>query len=274
MPLPLIIQAQENRPRIAITASEGVFTYQDLLDRSGQVASLLLQGKEDLQEARIAFIVPSGFNYVAIQWGIWRSGGIAVPLCTSHPKPELEYVIDDTQASVVIAHPQFEPILRSLAEEKGCRFISTTEICPGNITALPEIISDRRALILYTSGTTGKPKGVVLTHDNIQSQVTSLIEAWGWTSSDRILHVLPLHHIHGIVNVLTCALWIGAECHLLPKFDAQKVWNHFMADNLTLFMAVPTIYVKLIACWENADSQTQQKMSAASKKMRLMVSRT
>ena len=272
MPLPLILQAQENTHKTAIIATEGAFTYQDLLDNSHQVASLLLQEKEDLQEERIAFIVPSGFNYVAIQWGIWRSGGIAVPLCTSHPQPELEYVIDDTQASVIIAHPQFEPTLASLAEAKGCRFISTTEIFQENITPLPEVKSDRRALILYTSGTTGKPKGVVITHNNIQSQVTSLIKAWGWTSSDRILHVLPLHHIHGIVNVLTCALWIGAECHMLPKFDAATVWNRFMAGNLTLFMAVPTIYVKLIAFWENGDSQTQQKMSDACKQMRLMVS--
>jgi malonyl-CoA/methylmalonyl-CoA synthetase len=272
MPLNLITNAQNNPEKTAIVASEGVFSYQDLLDHSHQVATILLHNKTDLQEERIAFIVPSGFNYVAIQWGIWRSGGIAVPLCISHPKPELEYVLDDTQALTVIAHPNYKDTIKAIALEKGCRFISTREIFGGKTTKLPNIDSDRRALILYTSGTTGKPKGVVLTHKNIEAQVTSLISAWGWHPDDRILHVLPLHHIHGIVNVLTCALWIGAQCHMLTKFNAEEVWNKFMEGELTLFMAVPTIYVKLINYWENAQPQKQERMSAVCRKIRLMVS--
>ena len=223
MNLPLIARAKENEERIAIVATEGTFTYRDLLQASGQVGTYLLSNTQDLQEQRVAFIVPSGFEYVAIQWGVWRAGGIAVPLCVSHPRPELEYVVADSGASIVIAHPQFEALLRPVAEERGLRFILTQEIFSGNIGLLPEVELDRRALILYTSGTTGKPKGVVTTHRNIQAQVTSLISAWEWTSTDRILHVLPLHHIHGIVNVLTCALWAGAECHMMVKFDAQEV---------------------------------------------------
>ena len=129
-------------------------------------------------------------------------------------------------------------------------------------------------MILYTSGTTSKPKGVVTTHQNIQAQVTSLISAWGWTSEDRILHVLPLHHIHGIINVLTCSLWAGAKCEMLTKFDAQTVWARIIEGNLTLFMAVPTVYTKLITAWEAAPPDRQKAMSAACAKMRLMVSGT
>ncbi len=193
-------------------------------------------------------------------------------MCVSHPKPELDYVIADSGASIIIAHPDFEAVLRPIAQERNLRFIITSETLPETIGLLPEIDIARRALILYTSGTTGKPKGVVTTHQNIQAQVTSLISAWGWTASDRILHVLPLHHIHGIINVLTCALWAGAECHMLAKFDAQKVWHRISDGDLTLFMAVPTIYVKLIAAWENADSDRQKSMSDGCAKMRLMVS--
>ena len=143
--------------------------------------------------------------------------------------------------------------------EQNLRFILTSETLPSDIGRLPQVDITRRALILYTSGTTGKPKGVVTTHENIQAQVTSLITAWEWTSSDRILHVLPLHHIHGIINVLTCALWAGAECHMLSKFDAEIVWQRICDGDLTLFMAVPTIYVKLIAAWEAANSDTPKK---------------
>ena len=270
--LSLINQAQKHLDRLAIIAEEGSFTYQDLLNYSHQVASVLLSQKTDLNQARIAFMIPSGFDYVATQWGIWRSGGIAVPICNKHPRPELEYVIDDTQADVIIAHPDYESTLRSIATEKGCRFWLTTELVSKNLAQLPDVDNDRRAMILYTSGTTGKPKGVVITHNNIKSQVTSLVEAWGWQKNDRILHVLPLHHIHGIVNILTCALWVGATCQMLRKFNATQVWRCLQTGKLTLFMAVPTIYVKLISYWQQADSQTQQQMSAGCQNMRLMVS--
>jgi malonyl-CoA/methylmalonyl-CoA synthetase len=278
--LPLITRAQEYNEKIAIVTADRAFTYRDLLHKSSQIATGLLQDAEDLQEQRVAFLIPPGFEYVATQWGIWRAGGIAVPLCISHPRPELEYVITNSGASIIIAHPNFEAILRSLAQEHNLRFILTSETLPERVDRLPEVDITRRALILYTSGTTGKPKGVVTTHHNIQAQVTSLITAWEWTSSDRILHTLPLHHIHGIVNVLTCALWAGAECYMLSKFDPEVVWNRICEGDLTLFMAVPTIYVKLIAAWENASSDSpaktlrdrQKTMTAGCAKMRLMVS--
>ncbi|MCF2149114.1 acyl-CoA synthetase [Desmonostoc muscorum LEGE 12446] len=272
MNLPLITRAQEHNDKIAIATTQGVFTYGDLLHTSSQIATSLLENGDDLHEERVAFLIPSGFEYVATQWGIWRAGGIAVPLCVSHPRPELEYVITNSRASIIVAHPDFEDTLQAIAKSQNLRFILTTETLPSNVSRLPEVDITRRALILYTSGTTGKPKGVVTTHENIQAQVTSLVTAWEWTSSDRILHVLPLHHIHGIVNILTCALWAGAECHMLSKFDAGVVWNRICDGDLTLFMAVPTIYVKLIAAWKNAESEQQKSMSAGCGKMRLMVS--
>jgi malonyl-CoA/methylmalonyl-CoA synthetase len=270
--LPLIERAKTYEKSIAIVANEGTFTYQDLLDTSAQVATLLLDGKEDLQEQRVAFLIPSGFQYVTSLWGIWRAGGIATPLCVSHPQPELEYVVADSGASIIIAHPDFADLLRPIAMERGLRFILTLDMVSTDICLLPEVSLTRRGLILYTSGTTGKPKGVVTLHQNIQAQVTSLVSAWEWTSKDRILHVLPLHHIHGIINVLVCALWSGAECLMLTKFDVKIVWQHIINSNLTLFMAVPTIYVKLINAWESADLELQQKMSEGCAQMRLMVS--
>ncbi|MFN6559345.1 MAG: acyl-CoA synthetase [Nostoc sp. ChiSLP01] len=272
MNLPLITRAQEHNEKIAIATTQGVFTYRDLLYTSSQIATNLLENADDLHEERVAFLIPPGFEYVATQWGIWRAGGIAVPLCVSHPRPELEYVITNSGASIIIAHPDFEDTLQAIAKSQNLRFILTSQTLPSNIGNLPKVDIKRRALILYTSGTTGKPKGVVTTHENIQAQVTSLVTAWEWTSSDRILHVLPLHHIHGIINILSCALWAGAECHMLSKFDAEVVWNRICEGDLTLFMAVPTIYVKLIAAWENAKSERQKSMSAGCKKMRLMVS--
>lgn len=272
MNFPLVAQAQKYKERIAIVAREGTFTYQELLDKSAQVATALLEGAEDLEEQRVAFLIGPGFEYVAVQWGIWRAGGIAVPLCSVHPPAELAYVIDDAAATMIIAHPDFEQSLHPLASARNLRFLLTGAVFPSEVKPLPAVDLTRRALMLYTSGTTGKPKGVVTSHGNIQAQVTSLIEAWEWNSDDRILHVLPLHHIHGIVNVLTCALWAGAQCHILEKFVAEKVWQRFGEGDITLFMAVPTIYAKLIAAWEAAESDRQAIWSAGCAKMRLMVS--
>jgi len=126
--------------------------------------------------------------------------------------------------------------------------------------------------MVYTSGTTGKPKGVVTTHANLSAQITALIEAWGWTAADRILLVLPLHHVHGIVNVVCCALWAGAGCAILPRFDAGDTWRRIATGQLTLFMAVPTIYARLIAAWEAAPPEAREAMSAGCRAMRLMVS--
>jgi malonyl-CoA/methylmalonyl-CoA synthetase len=270
--LPLIARAETYGDKIALIAPEGQFTYAQLLAASSQAATCLLAGAVDLQEARVAFLVPSGFTYIASQWAIWRAGGMAVPLAISHPRPELEYVIVDADAAIVIAHPECEERLRPVAEALGRRFLSTTELFDLPAGPLPALEPDRRAMILYTSGTTGKPKGVVSTHANLQAQVTGLIEAWGWRSDDQILHVLPLHHTHGIVNVLTCALWAGATCEMLPDFEAAQVWERFVHGRLTLFMAVPTIYNRLITFYDQASPEEQQVMAQACRKFRLMVS--
>ena len=127
-------------------------------------------------------------------------------------------------------------------------------------------------MILYTSGTTGRPKGVTSTHKNIQSQIETLVKAWKWKQNDHILQILPLHHVHGIINILSCALWSGAICEMLPNFDSKIVWQHFVQSNFTLFMAVPTIYSRLISAWEESSPEQRKLWSEACSKMRLMVS--
>ena len=272
-PIPLITRAEGFADRTAIIASEGAFTYAQLLSDSAAVASCLLDGESDLAEARVAFLTPPGYHYVATLWGVWRAGGVTVPLATSHPKPELAYMIDDSGATIVIAHPSFEETLRPLAEERGLRFFLTTDILSTSPTApLPDVDPERRAMIIYTSGTTNRPKGVVSLHTTIQAQMTSLVEAWGWSAADRILHVLPLHHIHGIVNVLGCALWSGAVCEMLPSFDANAVWDRIERGGLSLFMAVPTIYARLVQAWNAAPPERRQTLTAACADLRLMVS--
>jgi malonyl-CoA/methylmalonyl-CoA synthetase len=103
----IFANAEFHQERRAILSPEGAFSYRQLLEASTKIASCLLAGKTDLRETRVAFLIPPGFQYVATQWGIWRAGGIAVPLCVSHPQPELEYGLVDSEAEIIIAHPDF-----------------------------------------------------------------------------------------------------------------------------------------------------------------------
>ncbi len=268
----LVDRARDHAGRVAVISGQDAFTYEQLLEASACVASCILDGRDDLRETRVAFQEPPGFEYAAVQWGIWRAGGIAVPLSMDHPAPELEYVIDDAGAGIVIAHADYEERVRCLAQRRGIPFLLGNEALRVNPARLPEVNPARRAMILYTSGTTGRPKGVVTTHNNIRAQIECLIEAWEWNARDRILSVLPLNHVHGIINVLLCAFWAGAACDILPRFDADRVWARIAEGDLTLFMAVPTIYVKLIRAWEKASSAACMAMGEGCSRMRLMVS--
>ena len=269
----LIQRAHGRVERTAIVSDGREYTYAHLLEASASVARQLLGNLDDLNEARVAFLLPAGFDYVAVQWGIWRAGGIAVPLCDKHPLPSIRYVLDDTNAAILVYSGTFDALLAPLADRDGLRLIRLEEMTVTQQTgALPQVDARRRAMILYTSGTTGRPKGVVTTHANLSAQVLSLVEAWKWVPGDYIVNVLPLHHVHGIVNVLCCALWSGACCEFLPKFDADEVFDRFGRGNITLFMAVPTIYHKLIARWNELDEAGKSALTHALSGLRLMVS--
>lgn len=269
---PLVARAGAHPARTAVVDPTGTFSYRDLEIASSHIASGLLRGRPDLEEGRVAFLVPPGFAYVAVQWGIWRAGGVAVPLAISHPRPELDHVIRDAEVETVVVSPKFAEALRPVATQVGARFVTTSEVPNTPAVRLPDLGADRRAMMVYTSGTTGKPKGVVTTHGNLAAQIASLVAAWEWTPEDRILLVLPLHHVHGIVNVLGCALWSGACVEMLERFDAEVAWGRLASGELTLFMAVPTIYRKLIASWEAAAPDVRRARSEGCGRLRLMVS--
>jgi len=243
-----------------------------LLEASEKLASSLLNDREDLKEEPVAFMVTPGFDYVRVLWGVWKAGGIAVPLCISHPAPALEHVLDDTKCSTVVASPALAHALEPLCHRRGIR-LNVLNNWPGDFRRkLPQVFPQRRAMILYTSGTTNLPKGVVTTHKSIEAQITTLTSAWKWSSSDHVLCTLPLHHIHGIINVVSCSLWSGACCEFLPAFSAGDVFEVFRRKKVNVFMAVPTIYFKLIAAWESLPAGGQKELSAIMRSMRLMVS--
>src|SRR5262252_2778620 len=222
----LLARAHQHAGRPAIIDSTGRYTYDALLRSSWQVAAALLDGGDELRQERVAFLITPGYSWVAVLWGIWRAGGIAAPLPLGAPADELEYILDDTQAAAVVFDDANEKLLRALSARRHSRAYSWGKMLAYvAASALPAIRGERRAMILYTSGTTSRPKGAVTTHANNTAQIMSLVEAWGWSADDRIPLCLPLHHVHGIINIVSCALWSGAMCRMLPRFDADTVWD-------------------------------------------------
>jgi malonyl-CoA/methylmalonyl-CoA synthetase len=271
----MVERARTFAGRVALDAPDGEWTYDTLLNTSAAVSARLRDGIDDLAEKRVAYLIEPGGGHVASLWGIWRAGGIAVPLAVSHPRAELEHVLTDSGASTIIADAVHRPDIEELARTHGLRIIdapAAPAIAPGPHDDRLAIDEARRSLIVYTSGTTGKPKGAVHTHGSIRAQIEMLVEAWGWSAADRTLLVLPLHHVHGLVNVVCCALWCGARCDVLPRFDADATMSRMESGSLTVFMAVPTVYSRLISLHDEAPPDRRARMSDGCRRMRLMVS--
>ena len=176
-------------------------------------------------EERIAFIIPPGFEYVSLKLGVWMAGGVSVPLGLTHSPRGIEYVVRDSGAETVVFHPDLAHKLEGASFGAGVRLRRLPDVLLPARGELPPVREERRAMIIYTSGTTSKPKGVVSTHLNIKAQINSMTEAWEWSAGDSILNVLPLHHLHGILNVVLCSLWSGARCVMMNGFSPRGVWD-------------------------------------------------
>jgi malonyl-CoA/methylmalonyl-CoA synthetase len=270
--LPLIARARSHAGSVAFRSASAVHTYEELLERSEALAAALLAGEADLNETRVALLVSPGFEYAAAQWAIWRAGGINIPMCLSATISEWEYALTDSGAGFLMADATMAAKISPLCGRLGVRLVDVASVSSTPAQPLPEISPERRAMILYTSGTTSRPKGVVTTHANVQAQIESLVSAWEWSEADRIPSFLPLHHIHGVINVTGCALWSGATIEPFQRFDAATILDRVRADAYTIFMAVPTIYVKLIQAIETLSTADRMSIVGGFARMRLMVS--
>lgn len=257
--------------RPALRDHDRTLTYSELLTLSARLAGQLLGERGDLEEERIAFIAPASIDYAVMQWGIWRAGGIAVPLNTGASEDELAHVFETADIRRALAPAPWHSKIQDLCRRHGLELM---DVASGGDTppSLPNLEPERNAMMVFTSGTTSKPKGVVTSHDNIRAQVETLVTAWEWRQEDAIPLFLPLHHVHGIVNVLTCALWSGAKVETFPSFDTGRILDRVADKAYTLFMAVPTIYVKLIQALEAMPEPERNRCCRGFAAMRLMVS--
>jgi len=230
--------------KVILSDKNGEYTTSQIYNATQFLLSDAFAG-QSFAGKRICILCNPGVSYVSSMLAGWMSGATVVPMCITHPPAELQHVIEDAQPSLIIADADLKPLLPPTrikiitpAFQKAIR-----EYVPANYTTPLPVDA---AMMLYTSGTTGKPKGVVHNHASLAAQIECLVDAWKWTEDDRILHFLPLHHTHGIINKWLCAMWVGARCDMMQKFDAEEVLDRISKEKYSVFMAVPTVYVKLM----------------------------
>tara|TARA_R110002003_G_scaffold242_5_gene17265 strand:+ start:1771 stop:3579 length:1809 start_codon:yes stop_codon:yes gene_type:complete len=286
------------------------FTYGELVNDVAAAKDKLQRNcnGQSAEGQRISFLVENGYDYVGAHssvtilqeriltlfvvtlLSILAAHAIAVPLSPTFPAHELRYIIDQSESLMLLFSEKFQgyadDVLKEGMETKPINY-KQEKIMMGktdDYVTLEEPTSDKGGMMLYTSGTTSRPKGVLLQQDVLTAQSRSLLEAWNYSKDDVLLHVLPLHHIHGTVNALLTPLFAGSTIEFQFPFNATAVWQRLAAPFLpnpdptkraiTFLTVVPTIYTRLLSSHPTLppDVQAASKTALHPSNMRLNIS--
>ena len=228
-----------------------VVTYDELAARSAQIAHALL-ATGCTRGDRVAVQTDKHWQVLALYLGCLRAGLVYLPLNTGYQRAELAYFFGDAEPRVIVCRPDARETIEALApgaavftlDDDGGTLCVAAEGEPASFATVASAPDDLAA-ILYTSGTTGRSKGAMLSHRNLASNAVTLVEEWGFTRGDVLLHALPVYHVHGLFVAVHCALLSGSRMLWLPKFDAAEVVA--LLPHATAMMGVPTFYTRLLA---------------------------
>ncbi|MCZ6617625.1 MAG: malonyl-CoA synthase [Gammaproteobacteria bacterium] len=245
------------------------WSYGDIGRLAGKIAGVLIDHGVSPGD-RVLVQVEKSPEAVGLYLGCLQVGGVYVPINSAYTIEEVAYFVEDAQPGLFVCRGRDEAALRLIAPNLAILslgadgtgslmgFVAATE-------ALDEVVprdASDTAAILYTSGTTGRSKGAMLTNDNLASNALTLADYWGWRDDDVLLHALPIFHVHGLFVALHCAMLRGTAMIFLPGFDAREVIRQLPAA--TVMMGVPTFYTRLL---ENEDFSSE-----VCRNMRLFIS--
>ncbi|KAK2805196.1 hypothetical protein FQN51_000719 [Onygenales sp. PD_10] len=253
-----------------------VLRAQDRLAQCG-AAGVALRG------APVAFLAENSYDYVVTLLSILACDGIALPLSPSFPVGELRYILDNSQTGILLATEKYakkahELLQADLEKTPRVRVLEKIKVGADPVAQVrfQEPANPQGGMMLYTSGTTNRPKGVLIPQSALAAQASSLVEAWSYSPADRLLHLLPLHHIHGTVNAILAPLLAGSSIEFMFPFNPTSVWtrlaapfqnnntnNNNPAEKITFLTAVPTIYNRLLSTHPSLPPTTQHAARTA-----------
>ena len=252
--------------KVALETPEGKsYTYSDLRCESAKAANALVSvgcKKGDRVSVQVAKSPQALFLYL----GCLRAGLVFHPLNTGYKKHELDYFLSNAEPAVVVCDTADQPVMQELASKHGIPVVLTLNsdgsgslservVCADSEFATVGCAPDDLASLLYSSGTTGVPKGIMLTHQNLSSNGRTLVEYWGFSDRDVLLHALPIFHVHGLFVAVSCVLLAGASMRWLSGFQIDQVLAEL--PHSTVMMGVPTYYTRLLADDRFGDGLTQ-----------------
>ncbi len=244
-----------NPDKILLEAGDGArLNYAGMLELTGRIANtLVLRGVEPGD--RVAVQVEKSPTNLMLYLATLRAGAVYLPLNTAYTLAELDYFIGDAEPKVVVCDPSKRDGLLPIANKYGVAAVETLDVkghgslpdaaakAPTEFADVPRDENDLAA-ILYTSGTTGRSKGAMLTHRNLGSNAQVLVDAWRFSDKDVLLHALPIYHTHGLFVACNTLMLAGGSMIFLPKFDADEVIR--LLPRATTMMGVPTFYTRLV----------------------------
>jgi len=246
--------ADRSRPFLELPDGS-VQDYAHLEAQAGRYAALLRELGVKPGE-RVAVQTEKSPNAIYFYLGCLRAGAVYLPLNTAYTKAEVSYFLNDAEPRLVLCRPESIDQMRDIAETAGVEHVHTMDAQGGgSLTEAAMKLApseeveprdeDDLAAILYTSGTTGRSKGAMLSHANLSSNAFTLHRIWGFRAGDVLLHALPIFHVHGLFIATNTTLANGSSMIFLPRFDADEILR--LLPRATLMMGVPTFYVRLLA---------------------------
>ncbi len=236
------------------TLDGGKITYADMFARSAQYAGALQKLGVKAGD-RVAVQVEKTPDTLMLYLGTIRAGGVFLPLNTAYTPAEIGYFVGDAEPAVFVCDPARADVLAGTAQKAGARLHTLDQNGEGSLSLLADQMptnydnrpreDDDLAAILYTSGTTGRSKGAMLTHGNLASNSQTMVKYWQFTEDDVLLHALPIFHTHGLFVATNCLMMAGGSMLFLPKFDLDQVLAAL--PKATAMMGVPTFYTRLLA---------------------------
>ncbi len=242
------LKGQAAKP--AIQFEGRIVTFGEIDTHSNRIAHLFRRiGLE--RGDRVAFYLHNSLELIAAYLANLKLGIVTVPMNTQYRDYEILHIIGDATPRLILTDhtqaPTLEPLREQLRSVEQVLLAEELVNLDEPSDDLPvRVNEDDLAAIMYTSGTTGRSKGAMLTHNNLASNIVSLVSAWNWTDDDTLLLALPLFHMHGLGVCLHGMLTTGCTVILHRRFDASSVLDELMDGRVTLFMGVPTMYVRLI----------------------------